>query len=109
MEVPREGLNWSCQPVPQAQQYQIPAVSSTYTAAHSNAGSLTHWARPGIEPASLWILVWFNSAEPQQELPHALSYVIFHCGLSQETGCSSLGWSTSLLSHKIAAFIKLYL
>ena len=26
---------------------------------HGNAGSLTHWARPGIEPTSSWILVRF--------------------------------------------------
>ena len=25
--------------------------------AHGNTGSLTHWARPGIEPASSWIIV----------------------------------------------------
>ena len=31
--------------------------SATYTTVHGNAGSLIHWARPGIEPASLWILV----------------------------------------------------
>ena len=31
--------------------------SVTYTIAHGNAGSLTHWKRPGIEPASSWILV----------------------------------------------------
>ena len=29
---------------------------------------LTHWAGPRIEPASLWILVRFVSAEPLQEL-----------------------------------------
>ena len=28
----------------------------TYTTAHGNAGSLTHWERPGIKPASLWML-----------------------------------------------------
>ena len=27
--------------------------------AHDNAGSLTHWARPGIVPASSWMLVRF--------------------------------------------------
>ena len=27
---------------------------------HSNAGSLAHWARPGIQPASSWILVWIR-------------------------------------------------
>jgi len=35
---------------------------------HSNIGSLTHWARPAIEPASSWILVRFISVEPQWEL-----------------------------------------
>ena len=29
----------------------------TITTAHSNARSLTHWARPGIEPTSSWMLV----------------------------------------------------
>ena len=28
--------------------------------------------RPGIEPASSWILVRFVTAEPQQELPHLI-------------------------------------
>ena len=31
------------------------ALSATYTVAHNNAGSLTHWARPGIKPASSWV------------------------------------------------------
>ena len=44
------------------------APSVTYTAAHNNARSLTLWARPGIKPGSLWILVGFISAEPQWEL-----------------------------------------
>ena len=43
-------------------------MSMTYTTAHGNTGSLTHWARPGIEPTSSWILVMFISAAPQQEL-----------------------------------------
>ena len=36
-----------------------PATSATYTAAHSNTGSLTSQARAGIKPASLWIPVRF--------------------------------------------------
>ena len=36
--------------------------------AHGNAGSLTHWARPGIEPATSWFLVRFVSAVPHQEM-----------------------------------------
>ena len=39
-----------------------------YTTAHGNAGSLTHCTRPGIEPASAWILEGFITAEPQWEL-----------------------------------------
>ena len=35
---------------------------------HSNARSLTHWARPGIKPQSSWILVGFVTAGPQGEL-----------------------------------------
>ena len=47
------------QPMPQPKQLQIRAVSATYTTPHGNAGSLTRWARPGIEPAPSWILVGF--------------------------------------------------
>ena len=43
-------------------------MSSTYTAAHSNARSLTSWTRPGIEPVSSWILVRFITTEPWQKL-----------------------------------------
>ena len=31
----------------------------TYTTAHSKAGSLTHWVRPGFEPETSWFLVRF--------------------------------------------------
>ena len=34
-------------------------ASVTYTTTHGITGSLTHWVRPGIEPESSWILVWF--------------------------------------------------
>ena len=46
----------------------IGAVATGLHHSHSNAGSLTHWTRPGIEPASLWILGRFISAEPRGEL-----------------------------------------
>ena len=58
----------SYRPTPQPQQLGIQAVSSTYTTTQSNTGSLTHWATPGIKPASSWILIRFVSTEPQQEL-----------------------------------------
>ena len=37
----------------------IQALSATYTTACSSTRSLTHWAEPGIEPTSSWILVRF--------------------------------------------------
>ena len=46
----------SCWPTPQPQQHQTQATSATYTTAHGNAGSLTHWGRPGIEPTTSWLL-----------------------------------------------------
>ena len=44
-------------------------MSSTYTTAHGNVRSLTHRAKPGIEPETSWLLVRFVSAVPQQEFP----------------------------------------
>ena len=62
--------------MPQSQQCGIWAASATYTTAHHNAGSLTHWVRPGIKPASSWMLVKFVSAEPRWELPSQILYMI---------------------------------
>ena len=47
---------------------QIEASAASLRHSHSNTGSLTHRVRPGIEPASLWMLVRFIYAEPQREL-----------------------------------------
>ena len=55
----------------QLQQCQIWATSDTYITAHGKARSLTDWARPGIEPTSLWILVRFITTEPQWEPPQS--------------------------------------
>ena len=78
MEVLRPGVQVELQmpayttaiamPDPQPQQHQIQATSATYTTAYGNAKSLTHWARPGIEPVSSWTLARFVSAEPSPEL-----------------------------------------
>ena len=70
MEVSRLGVEWSysCWPTPQPWQCQIRVTSATYTTARGNVRSLTHWAGPGIEPATSWLLVGFVSAEPQWEL-----------------------------------------
>ena len=47
---------------------RIWAMSVIYTAAQSNARSLNHWIRPGIEPLSSWTLVGLLTPEPPQEL-----------------------------------------
>jgi len=39
----------------------IRAIAASIHHSHSNAESLTHWARPGIEPASSWMIVRFIS------------------------------------------------
>ena len=74
---PGSNRNYSCWPTPQPQQCQIGATSATWATACSNTGSLTHWARPGIEPTSLGTLSRIlKPAEPQWEvslLPWSLS------------------------------------
>ena len=64
----RGRMGYSCWPMSQPQQYRIQAASVTYTTAHGNTSSLTHWVRPGVKPSSSWILVGFVTAEPQWEL-----------------------------------------
>ena len=49
----------SHRPTPQPQQHGIQAMTATFSTAHGNASSLTHWARPGMEPASSWMPVRF--------------------------------------------------
>ena len=44
-------------------------MSGTYTTTHGNAGSLIHWARPGIEPKTSWFLIGFVSTVPWRALP----------------------------------------
>ena len=83
----------------------------TYTTAHSNAGSLTHWVRPGIEPTSSWVLVGFITAEPQQELLLWLLFTDFlsltgwgwpkHVRSLPFLGCSVLKLSRCLRTWKI--------
>ena len=47
--------------------------------AHGNARSVTHRARPGIKPASSWLLVGFVTTEPQQELLLLVLFVLLSC------------------------------
>ena len=51
---------------------RIGVAAASLRHSRSNAGFLTHWARPGIKPQSSWVLVGFVTTEPQQELPNIL-------------------------------------
>ena len=57
----------------QPQKHGIWAMSAAYTTAHGNTGSLTHWTRSEIEPASSWMLDRFISITGQ---------IYFHYGNS---------------------------
>ena len=46
-----------------------------YTTAHGNARSFTHWARPGIEPASSWILVGFFHHRATKGTPRSIFFI----------------------------------
>ena len=60
------------------QQHETWATSVTYTTAHSNAGSLTHGARPGIEPLSSWMLLGFANHWTMKGTPSLLMYKMLH-------------------------------
>ena len=60
------------------QPRRIWATSVTYTTAHHNTLSLTHWARPGIKPATSWLLIKFVSAASQWKLPKTWKNALHH-------------------------------
>ena len=68
MEVPRLEVKLELQLPDNATANQIQAMSVTYITAQGNGGSLSHWGRPGIKPATSWFLVGFISAVPRWEL-----------------------------------------
>ena len=77
--------------MPQPQQLRIRAMSASYTTAHGNAGSLTHWLRPGIEPATSWMLVAFVTAEPWQERLD-LHFLITLKQVKRRVHCDTWDW-----------------
>ena len=105
--LPGQGLNWSCSclPMPQPQQYQIWATSATHTTAHGNTRSLTHWSKPGIKPASSWILVKFVSTEPWWELLNSVFYhgvLAIYCCVSKLPQNLVVGSNTHLLPDSLS-------
>ena len=70
MEVPRLGVKLELQLLAYTTAIAMrgPSHIHSNTTAHGNARSLTHWARPLIEPSSSWIAVEFITTEPRREL-----------------------------------------
>ena len=72
MEVPRLGVKLELQLTAYTKATETQdwsqATSATYTTVHSNTRSLTHWARPRVEPTSSWMQVRLVTAELPWEL-----------------------------------------
>ena len=60
------------------QHMEVPLCHS-YSTAHSNTGSLTHWVRPEIKPEASWFLVRFVSTVPWWELQDLLFFETTVC------------------------------
>ena len=73
---------------PQPQQHQIWVMSATYTTAHGNARSLTHWKRPRIEPSISWFLAAFVNHWATMRTP------VF---MNLTTWCSTYKWKLTVL------------
>ena len=69
---------------------------SSVGSAHSSAGSLTHWVRPGIKPMSSWILVGFFTAKPWWTLAHLLLVHTISVFLREISNCGRF-WKTICL------------
>ena len=94
MEVPRLG-GW------------IGAAAASLHHSYSNTGSFTHWARPGIEPSSSWILVRFVSTAPQWEF---LNYTLLTgCDLEPSGAQTDLCGVKNLIlfMHKVQLYMRL--
>ena len=111
MVVPRLGSNQSCScwPTPQPQQCGIQATSATYTIAHGNARSLTHWARPGIESETSWFLVRFVSTAPWREHSICSQHLLlpqWRTKTSRLLGAKGLGGGgEALLSYTVSMYL----
>ena len=71
MKIPRLGFQLELQLPASTRDAATQDLSCIYDLLHSswNTRSLTHWARPGIEPTSSEILVSSLTAEPWQKIP----------------------------------------
>ena len=107
------GSVWSCsfRPTPPPQLHKIWAMSATYTTAHSNAGSLTHWTRPGIEPETSWFLVGFVFAAPRLELCYSYYFILCCCSFLSRDLLSTGYWGkfVDCVNHLCVFNMTLYL
>ena len=72
MNVPKLGVK---------SELQLPAyatATATYITTHSNAGSLTHWMRPGVESVSSQILVGFVNRWATKGTPYIIVFESHH-------------------------------
>ena len=77
MEVPRLGVKLELQLPAYTTATATQDLRPIYTTAQGNTRSLTHWARPGIKPATSWFLIRFISPAPRGELQHRAIYPEF--------------------------------
>ena len=95
----------SCWPTSQPRQCQIQAASDV-AAAYRNAGSLTHWERPGIKSASSGILVRFLACWATVGTPG------FHCfwwELSHHVYSSTVPLCNALIFFLKSCFVSFYI
>ena len=83
--------------MPEPQQRRIWVASATYTTAHGSAGSLTHWSRPGIEPATSWFLVGFVNHWATMGTPKFCKKCMYIFRLNSKSNmCCSSWWPSGL-------------
>ena len=63
---------------------RIRATAAGLHHSHSNAGSLTHWGRSGIEPMSSWILVGFTNRWAMKGTPRIFPLFESTCKIGKE-------------------------
>ena len=95
MEVPRLGVKLELQLL-------------AYTRAHSNAGSLTLWARPGMEPLSSWILVKFVNRWATARTPNVWSFNPLCC-TGDWTHASTAAWATAVEVFLFFCFLNRFI
>ena len=90
-----------------------PAKSVTYTTA--NAGCFTHWAGPGIEPTSSWIVVGFLTHWAIRGTPYSFQFVFCEMlcknkqlnAIWQRDGSLDGGWSGQILFISFSKDLRL--